>query len=162
VVRLLTGEEDLSTWSDEEIWEGRKKQGGPDPTVIPLKIHREFVRRIKEKAAHKFAAELEIAIQKHIDMIMDERLDEDGKPIVPPGVKLKAIIALEERVLGKAPETVVLHDGDAPFRRLLANAIVGTEEQARQIIEVKAVEKSNGGSKDRTGSRKGSKSSRED
>lgn len=83
--RILTGQEDLSLWDDEELIRGQRKdrngrfQGKP-PTVVPVALHREITRRQMEKAIQLLnenvseAAEVLVSIIKGMDTEDKDRL----------------------------------------------------------------------------------------
>lgn len=125
VVRMFKGEEDVATWTDEELMRGAPMSVMRIPNVIPMMVYQELVKRITAKVQHRFAAELQMAVNEHMKLINGKR--------VPHAVKLAAIKELYERVLGKPEEHLVVHDGDAPWRQMVAQAIVGNDDQAREI-----------------------------
>ena len=125
-VALMTGEDDVSTWTDEELKRGARIGSGKRlPHMIPLRVHMELVRRMTAKVQHRWAKELEAVVEVHLALIRDRK--------TPPATKMRAIEVVYDRLMGRAPEHVVLHDGDAPWKRLIANAIVGTDEQAALV-----------------------------
>jgi len=136
VVRMFKGEEDVSTWTDEELMRGAPMSVMRIPNVIPMMVYTELVKRITSKVQHRFAAELQMAVNEHMKLINGRK--------VPPAVKLQAIKELYERVLGKPEEHLVVHDGDAPWRQMVASAIVGDMGQAKaiegEIVEGEVVE----------------------
>lgn len=137
VVKLMEGEEDCSSWTDEELMRGAPLSVKRLPHVIPLMVYQELVKRIISKAQHRFAAELEMAIGKHIAIIKHI----DPKDVTP--TQWAAIRELEDRVMGKAAEHVVHHDGDAPWKKLVAESIVSSVEQIPEegeIVEGEVVE----------------------
>ena len=126
-IGLMTGEIDVSTWTDEELLAGKPKNVRRTPHVIPTVVYNELIGRIMARVRHKFAAELEVAVQEHMKIIRDED--------VPAAVRLAAIRELYDRVMGKAPDHVVLHDGgSAPWQRLTATAIVGNVDQVEDAL----------------------------
>lgn len=138
VVKQLDGKEDFSQWTTEELLRGARMDVTDLhlPHVIPIMAHQELARRVVSKAQHRFVAELEYAIGKHMEII--KAMDPDE----PTSVQWAAIKEIEDRVLGKATER---HEVtmDAPFVEAFAAAIVGSMEQAEEadtIIDVEAVD----------------------
>lgn len=125
-VQIMKGGEDLSTWTDEELMRGARMKTSRIPNVIPMAIYVELINRVTSQVRHRFAAELTVAVEQHMRLI--KRRD------TPPAVKLKAIELLYDRVMGKTPDHVVLHDADAPWRKLVASAIVGEASQVEEAM----------------------------
>lgn len=62
-------------------------------------------------------------------------------PDASPSDRIRAAELIFDRVLGKPKESVDLNlSGDAPWQRMIAAAIVGTEEQAREVIEAEILD----------------------
>lgn len=141
VVDLMTGETDYppEMWTDEELLRGAPKSTARPPHVIPMVVYNELIRRVMSEVRHRFAAELEVAVDAHIKLIRNKK--------TPPQVRMVAIRELYDRVLGKPTEHVaIMTDGDAPWMKLMATAIVGNEAQAqevegkKEIVEAEVVE----------------------
>ena len=100
---ILSGEADLSAWSDEELMRGQRRDlgghwRGRPPTVVPRAVHDELVRR-KMSAAHDLLRDNVVsAVQVLINVANDNSAE--------PGVRLKAASLILDRVLGKASERV--------------------------------------------------------
>jgi len=132
---VLEGEEDLSSWTDEELIAGRKHNGKNGngralPAIVPIRVHQELVSRVTQQARHTFAAELKYAVEKHMKII--KHIDEED----PTPVQLKAIAMLYERILGKPVEHVALYNGgEVPgWKKAVTAGIVGTMEDG-EVIE---------------------------
>lgn len=100
---LIAGEVDLSEWDDDELFRGhtRAKDGtwkGRPPSVVPIAVYQEFVRRQLQRAEQGFANNLTNAVNSLV------RISED--PDVPANVRLKALEMIFDRVLGKPKERV--------------------------------------------------------
>jgi hypothetical protein len=139
---LLAGEEDLSSWDDEEIQRGqrRSKNGsfvGRPPKVIPQAVHEEWVRRTMRKA-YTLLKESTYDAAKLLRQIVN---DEEA----PYGFRLRAAELIFERVLGKATEKVELSISDEPpWVRALQGAITGGIDRSglhdEDIIDAEVVE----------------------
>lgn len=100
---LIAGEVDVGEWDDEELFRGysRAKDGtfkGRPPSVVPIGVYQEFIRRQMQRAEQGFANNLTHAVQNLI------RISED--PDVPANVRLRALEMIFDRVLGKPKERV--------------------------------------------------------
>jgi len=133
---MLDGKEDFTTWTTEELLRGARMDVSNRhvPHVIPIMAHQELARRVVSHAQHRFVAELEYALQKHMEII--KYMDAED----PTAVQWAAVKEIEDRVLGKATER---HEVtmDAPFVEAFAASIVGSMEQAEEaIIDIEAVD----------------------
>jgi hypothetical protein len=143
IVKMLKGEEDVSSWTTEELIRGAPMNVKQVPTVIPAVVYVELVKRMQAEAQHRFAAELDVAIDMHMAIVkgITTKRTKGGEKIainVTP-VQMKAIEMIYDRVIGKPAETVVLHDGDAPWMQMMAEGIVGTVGDAN-IIDVEVAD----------------------
>jgi hypothetical protein len=121
--KLLTGQEDLSAWSDEELQRGQRKDRngrwqGRKPRVVPKAVHDELVKRTLSKAQDLFRDNLVTAVEVLTDIVTDDSVE--------PKDKLRAIAMITDRVMGKAPERVEL-SGDTPWMVALTGAIVSVK-----------------------------------
>jgi hypothetical protein len=136
-IDILTGKDDLSDWTDEELMKGSRGRGVA-PTIIPAVVHQELARRIMTRAQHTFVAELTYAIQKHMEII------ENKSGEVDPRTELRAIEMLYERVLGRPTESITIKPGgeQEDWMKLMVKAIVPSREEAEKddIIEGEVVE----------------------
>lgn len=137
---MLEGKVDVSTWTDEELIRGAPMSTSHVPHVIPLVVHQELQKRVMSEARHRMAAELEYAIEKHIQII--KAID----PSQPSGPQVKALEMLYDRALGKPDEHITHTIDESPFMKALANAVVGTEEQAAKVLDITPKEKTDAGS----------------
>ena len=139
MVPLLAGEENPATWTDEELLRGAPMRIKRVPKIIPLQVFTELVERFQAQARYRFVAELQVAIEKHLEII--NQID----PSDPTAVQWAAIRELYDRVLGKPEETVKIGlDMNNPFMKMVAQAIVGGDDQVKDapstIINVPALE----------------------
>jgi hypothetical protein len=138
VVRMMEGKEDLSEWTDEELIRGARynydkngrRVGGRVPHVVPIDIHQELARRMMAKAQHTFVAELKYAVEKHMEVI------KKINPEFITSTQLRAIEMLYDRVLGKPIERMDVTVAEAPWQKVVANAIIGHDGQAADVPEL--------------------------
>lgn len=146
-VAILTGAEDLSLWTDEDLikgWRGGKSGRGRPPHMIPREVYDELSRRIVSRTQHQFMAELEIVARKLIrviDGIKESKVKVDGhfiwvvKPEDITPLQMKAMDMLLDRVLGKPKERVDIKMEVTPGDELLASAIVPNWKAAKELEE---------------------------
>lgn len=120
--RIMTGQEDLSLWTDEELKRGRRKGknnrwSGRPPSVVPKAIHDELVRRTLDRANEILRENLVVGVQCLVDLVQGEDVDDK--------VRLQAALAIKDAVMGKAPASLEI------------NATVKTYEKVFDSIEIK-------------------------
>lgn len=125
---MMNGEIDVEELTDEELFRGAPA-GMAAPKVIPMVMYRELVNRVMSQARHTMAAELMVAVEKHMEII--KVID----PSDPSAAQMKALEMLYDRVLGK-PEERVQITADSLFMQTLRTAVVGTDDQAKTVIDV--------------------------
>lgn len=102
---ILSGELDLSTWSEEELLRAQRKSKrgtweGRPPKLVPKAIHDELVRRKMSQAHDLLRDNLIAAVGVLVEIAKDgEAQDSD---------RIKAAQLIIERVMGKTPERVQL------------------------------------------------------
>lgn len=119
--RILTGQEDLSEWDDEELRRGRKKDRnggwrGIDPVIIPKALHDELVRRTLSKANTLLRDNLHAAVQALTSIVEDEDVE--------PKDRLRAAGMIMDRVMGKDPIPVKLDSETPPWQVAIQAGIV--------------------------------------
>jgi hypothetical protein len=134
--RVVKGEEDLSTWTDVELERGRKRDRnggwtGRPPLVVPRGIHEELVRRRMREADRVLLEEGTLAaVRLWVDVVNDEEAD--------LSMRLRASENIIDRVRGKAAQPIyVATPADAPetpWEQMVKRAVVGTLEQARELL----------------------------
>lgn len=102
---LLAGEADLAGWDDEELLRGysRAKNGsfaGRPPTLVPMEIYQELVRRQLRRAEQEFASNVARSVESLVAISED--------PDVDARTRLRAIEMIHDRVWGKPKERVEL------------------------------------------------------
>lgn len=124
---------DLSDWDDEELLRGTKRNAaggwtGRKPRFVPAALHKELTRRRFSRAFDLLAESLVDAAQMLRVIVNDSNATNADR--------IKAAEVIFDRVAGKPKEQVHVDlSGDAsPFQKLVAAAIVGTDEQARELL----------------------------
>jgi hypothetical protein len=131
--RLLTGQEDLSAWDDEELLRGMKRDRngkftGRPPDVVPTVVHREITRRQMSRAAELLRDNVVAAVEVLVELI--QGADTEDKD------KLKAIEIIMDRVMGKAPVHVDIDVTQSQFDEAVAEVLVDRDD----IIDVASKE----------------------
>lgn len=124
---ILTGDDDLSTWSDEELAAGRRRNRngqwtGREPRIIPKVVHDELVRRTLSKANKMFNENLLKAVEILVDICQDPSVDAKDR--------LKAVQMITDRAMGKAPDTVKI-EGAAPWVGAINAGIVSLGDEIK-------------------------------
>jgi hypothetical protein len=125
---MMNGDIKVEELTDEELFRGAPA-GMTAPKVIPMVMYRELVNRVMSQARHTMAAELMVAVEKHMEVI---KAMDTAHPTNP---QMKALDMLYDRVLGK-PEERVQITADSLFLQTIKNAVVGTDEQAKTVIDI--------------------------
>lgn len=100
---ILSGAEDVSLWSDEELLRGQRKDRngrwtGRPPKVVPLAVHQELTRRRMSQAYELLREDLGSAVRLLIKVVKDENADTKDR--------IKSAELIINRVMGKAPERI--------------------------------------------------------
>lgn len=134
--QVLTGQDDLSTWDEEELRRGRRrgrngKFQGKDPVVVPKAVHDELVRRTLSEAQTLMRDNLVRAIEVLVEIV--------DSPQYEAKDRLKAIDMIVERVMGK-PKEVIEISGTQKWELALRGGIVptmdGDADDEEDIIDV--------------------------
>lgn len=131
--RILTGQDDLSEWDDEELRMGqrRDKNGrfqGSAPRVVPKALHDELIRRTLIEANDLMRENLPAAVQMLVKIAKS--------PGVEAKDRLRAISMILDRVMGKSPDKVEI-SGQSPWLIALQAGVVhvsgnGAEDEPTQ------------------------------
>jgi hypothetical protein len=118
--RIITGQDDLSDWSDEELQRGmrRDKNGkwrGVAPKIIPKKLHDELVRRTLINANELMRDNLEEAVRELVAIATSEAYEAKDR--------LRAISMIMDRVMGKPADKVEI-SGQSPWLVALQGGII--------------------------------------
>jgi hypothetical protein len=133
---ILTGADDLSEWSDEELRMGQRKDhrgkwGGAKPKVIPRALYNELMRRQLGEAQQK----LNDALGDAVDMLVSivNGADVDARD------RLKAIGMIMDRSMGKEAVKVEITEKkrwEVALERSIVSAIhVTTDKFAEDMQE---------------------------
>jgi len=118
--RVITGQDDLSEWSDEELREGRRrdKHGGwmgVTPKIVPKALHDELIRRTLLQANELMRENLPAAVEMLVALATNEGVEAKDR--------LRAISMILDRVMGKSPDKVEI-SGQSPWLVALQGGIV--------------------------------------
>ncbi len=102
---ILSGEEDLSLWSEEDLIRGQKrgkngKWGGRPPKLVPKVLHDELVKRKLTRAYELLNESIYDAVAVLVDVAKDPEAD--------ASVRIKAATEILNRTIGKPTEKVKL------------------------------------------------------
>lgn len=116
--KVMTGQEDLSEWDDEELRQGRRrgKDGtfvGRKPVIVPKAIHDELVKRTLSKAEALMRDNLIVAVEALTEIVKGEDVEEKDR--------LRAIDMIMTRVMGK-PVDKHEFTGETPPWQVAVNA----------------------------------------
>lgn len=124
-VDLLQGIEDVREWSDEELLQGHRNNTRRPPNVVPMGVYLELVNRLMSRARFYFAAELEVAMTKHFQIIQNiDPTDPDRKVTM---VEWMAIKEVYERVMGQAEQKVTIGLEPESWKKAIADALVPSD-----------------------------------
>lgn len=117
---ILTGQADLSGWTEEELAMGRRQSksgtySGRPPKVVPKSIHDELVKRTLNNAQEH--------MRKNLEGVVEVLVNIASGPGIEPKDRLKAISMIMDRVMGKVPDTVNLRP-DMPWVQAITDGIV--------------------------------------
>lgn len=104
--RILTGQEDLSEWDDEELKHGQRKDKngrfqGRSPVIVPKQLHNELVRRTLGKIEELMRESAYEAAEALVEIMRGEYVEDKEDPKAKDRIKAAEIIL--NRVLGKEP-----------------------------------------------------------
>jgi len=123
---ILTGQEDLSVWTEEELIRGQKrgkngKWQGRKPKVVPTEVHDELVRRTLNEAKEMMRTALMPAVTLLGTIITDpDASDKD---------KLQAASMVIDRMMGKTPERITVSEGVPEWFAALTDGIVSLDDE---------------------------------
>lgn len=137
--KILTGQEDLTLWSKEELLRGQRQDRngrwqGRAPKVVPKAIHDELVRRTLSEAQSKLTDSLVDAVEALADIVKGKDVEDKDR--------ITAAKLIIDRVMGRVPEKIDLRVGEKPkWETALEAVLVPTDADAAEIIDVDFVEK---------------------
>lgn len=124
--RIITGQDDLSEWSDEELRAGRRrdKHGGwmgVEPKIIPKALHDELVRRTLFQSNELMREDLPEAVRMLVKLATSDAVEAKDR--------LRAISMIMDRVMGKSPDKVEI-SGQSPWLLALQGGIISMNGNA--------------------------------
>jgi hypothetical protein len=134
----------LDDWDEEELARGRPRASdgtfsGRPPRYVPRELHEEAVRRFQEHAQAELRGIVPKALETISSIVMDDRVDDKGRPVTPRAVQLQAAQWIVEHLVGK-PKVRLEADISVRLQGILAEVMVSPEEAAqhgmRPAIEV--------------------------
>jgi hypothetical protein len=104
--RILTGQENLDDWDDEELKHGQRKDKngrfqGSSPVIVPKQLHNELVRRTLSKIEELMRESAYEAAQALVEIMQGAYTEDKDDPKAKDRIKAAEIIL--NRVLGKEP-----------------------------------------------------------
>lgn len=119
--KIITGQEDLSEWDDEELKRGQRrgKNGvftGRPPKIVPKAIHDELVKRTLSRANKKLMEKTEAMVD--VLLAIAEGADTEPKDA------LRAVNMVLERTMGKPADKVEFTGETPPWQLAIGTAIV--------------------------------------
>lgn len=95
---IISGDEDLTVWADEDLLRGRRGRRGRPPKVVPTAILQELTRRRFLKAEEVVKSSLVSAVELWKQIVEDET--------APHPIRLRASELIVDRCWGKATERI--------------------------------------------------------
>lgn len=132
---VLEGLDDLSTWDDEEVRRGQRRNRhggfpGRPPKLVPQTLHAERHRRTLTRAHQLFTENTERAVQVLIDIATDED--------APHSDRVKAASLILDRVLGRSPQAIEVALREPRFMTAIAASIVSMDTDD-EVIDAEIV-----------------------
>lgn len=132
----------LDEWDIEELARGRVRDSlggfrGTRPMWLDTIPTEEIKRRLRDKTYTALACHVDSAIALVGDLLVNDDIDEYGRPIVDARTRLDAAKFVVEHVIGKARVRVDV-DTTSPIGQLLASVIVnpdGTDDTTGLTID---------------------------
>lgn len=135
---VLDGTADLSSWDDEELLRGQRKDRngrftGIKPKVVPQAVHAERIRRTMSKAYDL----LKESTYDAVTVLREVMLDEDA----PTAYRVQAAELVLNRVLGKSTERLEVKWDEPPaWMKAIEGAVVGfMNGDGQDIIEAEVI-----------------------
>lgn len=121
--RILSGEEDLSIWSDEELRRGQRKSKrgrweGRGPAIVPKKLHDELVKRTLDEAAQVLRDNVVDAVTLLGTVVRDKEASN--------GDRLKAAEMIMKHTLPREPIAVSV-EVRTPFMEMLEGSVASLD-----------------------------------
>lgn len=125
----------VEDWDIEELARGkpRSKDGkfhGRTAIWITPEVTREAKKRLLEHTNALLGAQVDKAMEVVVNLMMNEEVDDKGRPVVDAATKLKAAQFIIEHVKGKATAFIEVDNMDMT-KRMIASAIVLDDGQVQ-------------------------------
>lgn len=139
-IQLMYGKP-VKEWDFEELRRGRPR--GPDgtfprglrPDWITDVVLAEIQQRLQVMTRNQLARYAKDALRVFVEVMRDDRTDENGRPLTPSSVKLEAAKYVMDQIIGKATTKVEL-SGKLDLKHFLAEVMVNPDgEDAHPVIE---------------------------
>lgn len=122
----------IEDWDIDELAHGRPKNAaghfkGPNPKWITAQMHEESMNRFTAIVKTHMRATTVDALALLTNLINDDSVDDKGKYLVPPSVKLEASKFLIEHVVGK-PTQRIENDVSIKLQAILGQVMVNPSE----------------------------------
>jgi hypothetical protein len=129
----------LDEWDWEELQRGypRGPSGrfGKQPEWASLVVARlEVQDRLRQMTKSQISVHAGKALKTIVDLMDDDSLDIDGKPVVPPAVRLKAAEYVLDQTVGKA--TAIHQTNTDNFQNLLASCMVNDDGEDAHPVTI--------------------------
>lgn len=129
----------VEEWDWEELQRGYPKgesgKFGPVPKWASLfRAQDEVQRRLRKLTASHLKAHAGAAVKVLVDLMKDDGTDLDGKPLVPPSVRLKAAELVLDHTIGKPTAHVEIDTSDKLGSILAACMVNDDGEDAHPMI----------------------------
>lgn len=130
----------IEEWDDEELARGRPRAAdgsfrGKAPTWVSRQLHEEAVRRFKDVASSDMRALVPTALKTIEFLLTSDGTDDNGKPLVPPSVRLEAAKWTVEHLVGKPTQRQEI-DISVRLQSILGNAMVTPGEDGTMMPSV--------------------------
>lgn len=131
----------VTKWDFEELRRGRPR--GPDgtfprgsrPDWITDVVLSEIQQRLQIMTRNQLAKHARAALQVFVDVMQDDRVDENGRPITPSSVKLDAAKYVMDQIIGKATAKIEV-SGRLQLDHILAKVMVNPDgADAHPVIQ---------------------------
>lgn len=139
-------EKPVEEWDDEELARGRPRASdgsfrGRRPAWLTPVIQAEAQRRLRQFLSCELGTYAADALRVlHRDLLMNDRRDDDGKPVVPASVRADVGKYLVDQFMGKAKISVDVNEHN-PLMDLMAGVLVNPDgEPSHHIIEMAAID----------------------
>lgn len=138
-------EKPVEDWDMEELAKGRPRGAngkfqGPRPTWITPIIMKQAQDRLRLLTRQELSTFAGDAVRVMAQLMKEDGTDFDGKPLVPPTVRLSAATYVLDQIIGKSTTPIDV-TGNIQLESLFAAVLVNADgKQAHPVIEGEVVE----------------------